>query len=643
MKDGFLKAAALSPALRVADCVYNAGQIVRELQAAAARGVKLAVFPEFCLTGYTCGDLFLQHTLQQGALEGLQTVLDVSRELDTVVLVGLPLLVRGKLYNCAAVLCRGRVLGLVPKTCLPNYGEFYEKRQFTAGSAEIETVTVCGQEVPFGTSLLFRCRQMPSFVLGVELCEDLWSALPPSTFHALAGATVIANLSASDETVGKAEYRRALVENQSARLLCSYLYASAGHGESTQDMVFAGHDLIAENGTLLAEAAPFAGGHAETEIDCQRMEAERARNTSFEPACEGYQTVEFDLPLTETVLTRWVDPTPFIPHNEQLRVQRCELILKMQADGLAKRLEHARAKTAVIGISGGLDSCLALLVAVRAMKQLGRPVSDVLAVTMPCFGTTKRTRSNAEILCDELQVSFTEIDIANTVHSHFADIGQDENVLDVTYENGQARVRTLELMDTANRTGGLVVGTGDLSELALGWATYNGDHMSMYGVNAGVPKTLVRHLVRYEADIAATPALREVLLDILDTPVSPELLPARDNGEIAQRTEDLVGPYELHDFYLYYVLRFGFGPAKIFRLAKAAFAGRPEYPDEVLYRWLRNFYWRFFAQQFKRSCLPDGPKIGSVTLSPRGDWRMPSDACAALWLAELEQLFPQKG
>ncbi len=643
MKDGFLKAAALSPALRVADCVYNAGQIVRELQTAAARGVKLAVFPEFCLTGYTCGDLFLQHTLQQGALEGLQTVLDVSRELDTVVLVGLPLLVRGKLYNCAAVLCRGRVLGLVPKTYLPNYGEFYEKRQFTAGSAEIETVTVCGQEVPFGTSLLFRCRQMPSFVLGVELCEDLWSALPPSTFHALAGATVIANLSASDETVGKAEYRRALVENQSARLLCGYLYASAGHGESTQDMVFAGHDLIAENGTLLAEAAPFAGGHAETEIDCQRMEAERARNTSFEPACEGYQTVEFDLPLTETVLTRWVDPTPFIPHNEQLRAQRCELILKMQADGLAKRLEHARAKTAVIGISGGLDSCLALLVAVRAMKQLGRPVSDVLAVTMPCFGTTKRTRSNAEILCDELQVSFTEIDIANTVHSHFADIGQDENVLDVTYENGQARVRTLELMDTANRTGGLVVGTGDLSELALGWATYNGDHMSMYGVNAGVPKTLVRHLVRYEADIAATPALREVLLDILDTPVSPELLPARDNGEIAQRTEDLVGPYELHDFYLYYVLRFGFGPAKIFRLAKAAFAGRPEYPDEVLYRWLRNFYWRFFAQQFKRSCLPDGPKIGSVTLSPRGDWRMPSDACAALWLAELEQLFPQKG
>ena len=638
MRDGFLKAAVLSPALRVADCVYNTQQIIAQLKDAAARGVKLAVFPEFCLTGYTCGDLFLQHTLQQGALTGLQSILDASRELDVVALVGLPLLVRGKLYNAAAVLCRGRLLGLVPKTYLPNYGEFYEKRQFTPGSTEVEWVTVCGQQVPFGTSLLFRCCEMPSFVLGVEICEDLWSALPPSTFHALAGATVVANLSASDETVGKAEYRRALVQNQSARLLCGYLYASAGHGESTQDMVFGGHDLIAENGTLLSEALPFAGGWAETEIDCQRMESERARNTSFEPSAEGYQTVEFHLELTETPLTRWVDPTPFVPHDQRLRAQRCELILKMQADGLAKRLEHARAKTAVIGISGGLDSCLALLVAVRAMKQLGRPTTDVLAVTMPCFGTTRRTRSNAEILCDELHVSFREIDIAATVHSHFADIGQDEKVLDVTFENGQARVRTLELMDLANRTGGLVVGTGDLSELALGWATYNGDHMSMYGVNASVPKTLVRHLVQYEADIASSETLKTVLLDILDTPVSPELLPAKENGDIAQKTEDLVGPYELHDFYLYHVLRFGFGPEKIFRLAKAAFAGRAEYPDSVLYKWLRNFYWRFFAQQFKRSCLPDGPKVGSVTLSPRGDWRMPSDAAAALWLAELEQI-----
>ncbi len=637
MKDGFLKAAALSPALRVADCGYNAAQIVDAMRQCSQRGVKLAVFPELCLTGYTCGDLFLQRTLQQGALDALDQVLSASTGLDLVTLVGLPLLLHGKLYNCAAVVSGGRLLGLVPKTYLPNYAEFYEKRHFVPGSTQVETVTVCGQQTLFGTSLLFACRQMPSFVLGVELCEDLWSVLPPSTFHALAGATVIANLSASDETVGKAEYRRSLVENQSARLLCGYLYASAGHGESTQDMVFAGHDLIAENGSLLAETTPFAGGWAETELDCQRLEADRVRSTSFESSDEGYQTVLFDLALTETALTRRVDTAPFVPGDAACRAQRCELILTMQADGLAKRLEHAHAKKAVLGISGGLDSCLALLVAVRTMKQLGRPVSDVLAVTMPCFGTTRRTRSNAEILCAELGVEFQEIDIARTVHSHFNDIGQDKDVLDVTFENGQARVRTLELMDLANRTGGLVVGTGDLSELALGWATYNGDHMSMYGVNAGVPKTLVRHLVQYEAEQAGPDTLQQVLYDILDTPVSPELLPAQD-GEIAQRTEDLVGPYELHDFYLYYVLRFGFGPGKIFRLAKAAFANRPEYTDQILYKWLRNFYWRFFAQQFKRSCLPDGPKVGSVSLSPRGDWRMPSDAAAALWLAELEQL-----
>ena len=595
------------------------------------------MFPELALTGYTCGDLFFQQALQQAALRGLGQVLEASREWDLLALVGLPLAVNGKLYNCAAAVCRGRLLGLVPKTCLPNYGEFYEKRHFAPGDKRVRTVTVCGQQAPFGTQLLFRCRQMPEFVLGVELCEDLWSALPPSTFHALAGATVIANLSASDETVGKAEYRRALVANQSARLLCCYLYASAGHGESTQDMVFAGHDLVAENGVLLAETEPFKGGDAVSELDCARMLAERARNTSFVPNDEGYQVVGFDLAVTETVLTRWVDPAPFVPGDARRRAERCELILRMQADGLAKRIEHTHAKTAVIGISGGLDSCLALLVAARAMRQLGRPASDVLAVTMPCFGTTRRTRSNAEILCQELGVSFREVNITATVRSHFADIGHDGQTPDVTFENSQARVRTLELMDIANLNGGFVVGTGDLSELALGWATYNGDHMSMYGVNAGVPKTLVRHLVRYEADTASSEALRRVLLDILDTPVSPELLPAKD-GEIAQRTEELVGPYELHDFYLYYVLRFGFGPRKIFRLARAAFAGSPAYTDEVLARWLRSFYRRFFAQQFKRSCLPDGPKVGSVTLSPRGDWRMPSDASAAAWLAELDTL-----
>ena len=642
MKNGYIKTAAATPYITVADCNANGNEIIRLIHEMEKEHVKVMTFPELCITGYTCQDLFLQRRLLDSAWETLLKITKETADVDALVFVGVPFRNHGKLYNVAAVLNRGEIIGLVPKTYLPNYGEFYEQRHFASGLGCLEYVDIEGKRVPFGTDILFICEEEPELVAAAEICEDLWSALPPSTFHALAGATVIANLSASDETVGKAEYRRALVSNQSARLLCGYLYASAGHGESTQDMVFAGHDLIAENGTLLSETKPFAGGYAETELDCQRMESERARNTSFEPAADGYTTVEFSLPLTETVLTRWVDPTPFVPHNQQLRAERCELILKMQADGLAKRLDHAHAKTAVIGISGGLDSCLALLVAVRAMKQLGRPTTDVRAVTMPCFGTTHRTRSNAEILCDELNVSFQEIDIANTVHSHFADIGQDESVLDVTFENGQARVRTLELMDLANRTGGLVVGTGDLSELALGWATYNGDHMSMYGVNAGVPKTLVRHLVRYEADIAVTPALKEVLLDILDTPVSPELLPAKDNGEIAQRTEDLVGPYELHDFYLYYVLRFGFGPAKIFRLARAAFAGREEYPDAVLYKWLRNFYWRFFAQQFKRSCLPDGPKIGSVTLSPRGDWRMPSDACAALWLAELEQLFPQK-
>ena len=648
MRDGFIKIAAATPDLHVADCAYNTSEIVKLAKEAAAKGAKLITFPELCLTGYTCGDLFLQETLLEGAMQALETVCRETAELAAVIVVGLPLRVRGKLYNVAAVVNAGDVLAFVPKTHLPNYSEFYEQRHFVSADAlgSIESVTLTDtagepRYVPIVTDSIFQCDEQSLFTFGVEICEDLWVPNPPSTTLAQMGAHIIVNLSASDEIIGKAGYRRDLVRQQSGRLLCAYLYADAGFGESTQDLVFAGHDLIAENGTLLAETSPFEGGRAETELDCQRMESERARNTSFEPSAEGYLTVDFDLSLTETELSRWVDPTPFIPHDERRRAERCELILKMQADGLAKRLEHAHAKTAVIGISGGLDSCLALLAAVRAMKQLGRPTSDVLAVTMPCFGTTHRTRSNAEILCDELAVSFTEIDIANTVHSHFRDIGQDESVLDVTFENGQARVRTLELMDTANRTGGLVVGTGDLSELALGWATYNGDHMSMYGVNAGVPKTLVRHLVQYEADIAASAELRRVLLDILDTPVSPELLPARD-GEISQKTEDLVGPYELHDFYLYYVLRFGFGPSKIFRLAKAAFAGRAEYPDEVLYKWLRNFYWRFFAQQFKRSCLPDGPKVGSVTLSPRGDWRMPSDAAAALWLAELEQI-PLKG
>ncbi len=636
MNYGFIKACAVSPALRVADCPYNAQETIEAMQQAAEDGCQLTVFPELGLTGYTCGDLFLQQPLLDAAEAALREILKASEALQLVALVGLPVTVDAKLYNCAAVICQGALLGLVPKSHIPNYGEFYEKRHYCAAPAGVKEISFAGQKTLFGTKLLFRCETMQAFTLAVEICEDLWAPLPPSTAHALAGATVIANLSASDETVGKAEYRRALVSQQSARLLCAYLYANAGHGESTTDMVFSGHNLIAENGTLLAESRPFSQALACTELDLGRLLAERRRNTSFEPVTDGYETVSFHLPLREIPLTRYISPTPFVPADGGARAERCELILQMQADGLAKRIEHAHAKTAVIGISGGLDSCLALLVAVHAMKKLNRPMADILAVTMPCFGTTKRTRSNAEILCQELGVQFTEISIANTVRSHFADIGQSETNFDVTFENGQARVRTLELMDLANRTGGLVVGTGDLSELALGWATYNGDHMSMYGVNAGVPKTLVRHIVRYEADAANSDTLREVLLDILDTPVSPELLPAKENGEIAQQTESLVGPYELHDFYLYYVLRFGFSPAKIYHLAKAALSDR--YSDEVLLHWLRNFYRRFFQQQFKRSCLPDGPKVGSVTLSPRGDWRMPSDACVSVWQAELDTL-----
>lgn len=636
MQYGFLRCAAVSPALRVADCTYNAQAVIAEMQQAKADGVRLLCLPELCLTGYTCSDLFLQQTLYEGAEKALMQILESSRGLNMVVLVGLPVQVGGKLYNCAAVLCGGRLMGLVPKTHLPNYAEFYEKRHFVPGPRTAHTISFAGQEVPFGTDLLFACRQMPDFVLGVEVCEDLWSPVPPSCRHALAGATVIANLSASDETVGKAAYRRDLVCGQSARLLCGYLYADAGHGESTTDMTFAAHNLIAENGVLLAQTEPFGDGKAMTEIDVGRMRQERLRNTTFEPEDVGHTTIFFDLTVTETPLSRAFSPTPFVPDSTGARSERCELILRIQAEGLAKRMEHTHAACGVIGISGGLDSCLALLAAVRACKVLDRSPKDIVAITMPCFGTTKRTRSNAEILCDALGVQFREINITNTVQSHFVDIGQDDKTYDVTFENCQARVRTLELMDYANKNGGFVIGTGDLSELALGWATYNGDHMSMYGVNAGIPKTLVRHIVRYVADSCTSEELRDVLLDILDTPVSPELLPVAEDGTIAQQTEKLVGPYELHDFYLYYVLRFGFGPAKIYHIAQVAFGDK--YAADVLLYWLRNFYRRFFAQQFKRSCLPDGPKVGSVTLSPRGDWRMPSDACNALWMKELEQL-----
>ena len=637
MKYGFIKVAAASPALRVADCRYNAEQSAAAMQRAAAAGVRLLVLPELGLTGYTCGDLLLQPVLQQGALHALQTLLAVSAGLPMTTVAGLPLEVEGKLYNCAAVLHGGKILGVVPKTNLPNYGEFYEARWFTPAPAEAKAISLMGQQVPFGTDLLFCCRELPEYKLAVEICEDLWVALPPSTRHAMAGATIIANCSASDETIGKAEYRRELITGQSARLMAGYLYADAGRGESTTDMVFAGHDLIAENGRLLAETALFTNEMIVTEIDVHRLTAERRRTNTWRAAdSAGYTIIPFSLPAEVTTLTRLIDPHPFVPADSAERKQRCEAILTMQAEGLRRRLEHIGCPCAVLGISGGLDSTLALLVAVRALDLLGRPRTDMIAVTMPGFGTTHRTRSNAELLCEKLGVTLRTVSIAAAVRQHFKDIGHDESVADTTYENAQARERTQVLMDIANQENGIVVGTGDLSELALGWATYNGDHMSMYGVNGSIPKTLVRYLVRHAAETCGDEALAAVLYDILDTPVSPELLPADEGGGIAQKTEDLVGPYELHDFFLYHFIRYGCPPQKLLYLAENAFAGR--YDRAVILKWLRTFCRRFFQQQFKRSCLPDGPKVGSVTLSPRGDWRMPSDASAALWLREIDEL-----
>lgn len=637
MQDGFVKIAAATPDLRVADCAYNASEIIKQAKQAAAKGAHLIVFPELCLTGYTCGDLFLQQTLLDGALAALETVCRETAGLNAAVVVGLPLMQQGKLFNVAAVLCGGKIEGLVPKQFIPNYSEFYEQRHFTSGAGvPFQTVSLLGQDTLFagGEPLVFQCNGMPDFSFGVEICEDLWVANPPSTRLAQAGATVIVNLSASDEIIGKASYRRDLVRQQSARLLCAYLYADAGFGESTQDLVFAGHDLIAENGALLAESRLFDRGVIYADIDVQRLMHERRRMNTFtvehSPMVAALEIQQGANDLTDRSFPR----TPFVPANKALRDERCEEILTLQATGLATRLRHTHARTAVVGLSGGLDSTLALIVLVHAFDMLGLDRKGILAVTMPCFGTTARTKGNAEKLADAYGVTLQTVDIKAAVDQHFSDIGQSKDDLSVTFENGQARMRTLVLMNLANKNGGMVVGTGDLSELALGWATYNGDHMSMYGVNASIPKTLVRYLVAYEAD-RAIGELSDVLYDVLDTPVSPELLPPKD-GEISQKTEDLVGPYELHDFFLYYMLRFGYPPRKIYRIARKTFAGA--YDDATIKKWLATFIRRFFTQQFKRSCLPDGPKVGTVTLSPRGDWRMPSDACAALWLEQAENL-----
>lgn len=638
MKDGFITVATATPQVAVADCEANAQAILACINEMAAAHAKVMVLPELCITGYTCSDLFWQTKLLDEAEAALSVIAEGSRQVDALIAVGMPLRVAGKLLNVAAILCRGKLLGFVPKVNLPAYNEFYETRHFMSGSADMGTVQFGGEEIPVGTNLLFSCENVVDLCVAAEICEDLWVPNPPSVQHALAGASVICNLSASDEMAGKGSYRRDLVAGQSARLVCAYLYATAGEGESTTDLVFGGQNLIAENGTVLAESATFENEINVATIDVQRLASERRRMSTF-PAAESkeYREISFALAEEETKLARFFDADPFVPSNADQLSDRCEEILNIQALGLKKRLAHTHAKSAVVGISGGLDSTLALLVTARAFDMLGLPRKGIVAVTMPGFGTTDRTYNNAVAMIKSLGATFKEVPIAKAVMQHFADIDHDASIHDVTYENSQARERTQILMDIANQANGFVIGTGDLSELALGWATYNGDHMSMYAVNASVPKTLVRHLVRHYADTSADEVLAGVLYDVLDTPVSPELLPPED-GAISQKTEDLVGPYELHDFFLYQMLRMCFPPAKIYRVAKEAFAGR--YSNETILKWLRTFYWRFFSQQFKRSCLPDGPKVGSVAVSPRGDLRMPSDACVSAWIKEVETLQP---
>lgn len=636
MKHGFVKVAAATPDIKVADCIYNAQSICSDMKKAAEQGAKIVVFPELCLTGYTCSDLFWQERMLDAAKEGLRKIIKTSLTLDGLFFVGLPWELNQKLYNVAAAVSNGELLGLVPKKYLPNYAEFYEARHFTPGKEDVEWVTFDGQEVPFGMHQQFHCAEIPGLIVAAEICEDLWVPNPPSVAAAMAGATVIVNLSASNENTGKSLYRTALVQNQSARLICGYIYASAGEGESTTDLVFSGHNLIVENGTVLKQSQRFKNEIIYSELDIHKLRSERRRMTTYQvDGSYEYTDIEFHLKKTETELTRYVDPNPFVPSDKSDRERRCEEILTIQALGLKKRMAHTGCKSVVVGISGGLDSTLALLVMAKAVDMLGLPRTSILSVTMPCFGTTDRTYNNACELTRKLGATLKEVNIQEAVKKHFVDIGQDPDRHDVTYENCQARERTQVLMDLANQSGGMVVGTGDLSELALGWATYNGDHMSMYAVNTSIPKTLVRHLVKYYADTCGDPQLERVLVDVLDTPVSPELLPP-ENGTISQKTEDLVGPYELHDFFLYHMMRYGEEPEKVYRLAKYAFQG--VYSDEVILKWLRTFYWRFFTQQFKRSCLPDGPKVGSVAVSPRGDLRMPSDASIQIWKEQLDHL-----
>lgn len=632
MKDGFIKVSAATPKIKVADPAYNTEEILKIIDETEKNGASILVFSELTISGYTCGDLFLQQPLLTECKNQLLRIVKATENKSMLVVVGCPIVIKQKLYNCAVVISDGSILGIVPKTHLPNYSEFYELRHFTSGEG-LEEDLWFGEEfgyVNVAVNQLFKCKEIPELVVACEICEDLWVPLPPSTYHAMAGATVICNPSASVETTTKESYRRSLVSNQSARLLAAYIYADAGEGESTQDVVYSGHHLICENGSVLAEAKRFTNEIIYADIDVQKLAAERRKMTSFPGGqTDDYFEQEFSLEVKENKIARTFPKAPFVPDNQDERDKRCDEILSLQSMGLKKRLEHTNCKHAVVGISGGLDSTLAVLVTARAFDLLDIPRENLICVTMPCFGTTDRTYQNAVSLIKELGATLKEVRIEKAVRQHFADIGHDENNHDVTYENSQARERTQILMDMANQYNGMVIGTGDMSELALGWATYNGDHMSMYAVNCSVPKTLVRYLVLYYAETTDNKKLSEVLMDVLDTPVSPELLPPVD-GVISQKTEDLVGPYELHDFFLYYMLRFGFPKAKLYRMAKLTFDG--VYDDETIKKWLDKFYWRFFSQQFKRSCLPDGPKVGSVAVSPRGDLRMPSDASPTAWL-----------
>ena len=641
MNYGFVKVAAAVPRVKVADCKFNSERLEGLITIAEGKGVQILTFPEMCITGYTCGDLFAQQLLLEQAEMALIQILNSTRQLDIISILGMPVVVNSTVINAAVVIQKGKILGVVPKTYLPNYKEFYEQRWFTSALQVSEnSVRLCGQIVPMGNNLLFETAET---TFGIEICEDLWATVPPSSSLALQGAEIIFNLSADDEGIGKHNYLCSLISQQSARCISGYVFSSSGFGESTTDVVFAGNGLIYENGYLLARSERFCMEEQLiiNEIDVECIRAERRVNTTFaanKANCPGKEAVRISTEFVNSKdlnLTRTFNPHPFVPQGSELN-SRCEEIFSIQIAGLAQRLLHTGAKTAVIGISGGLDSTLALLVCVKTFDKLGLSRKDILGITMPGFGTTDRTYHNAIDLMNSLGVSIREISIREACIQHFKDIGHDLNIHDVTYENSQARERTQILMDIANQTWGMVIGTGDLSELALGWATYNGDHMSMYGVTAGIPKTLVKHLVQWVAENGMDEASKATLLDIVDTPISPELIPADENGEIKQKTEDLVGPYELHDFFLYYFLRFGFRPSKIYFLAQTAFSG--VYDDETIKKWLQTFFRRFFNQQFKRSCLPDGPKVGSISISPRGDWRMPSDASSAAWLKEIAEL-----